>query len=78
MLSSVLIVDDEKHTREGLRQALEEDYDVSVAASADEAFNQLEAQEFDVVLTELWWKPAAKGIWRLTWMPNRWCLSCTA
>jgi DNA-binding NtrC family response regulator len=53
MLSSVLIVDDEKHTREGLRQALEEDYDVSVAASAEEAFNQLESQEFDVVLTDL-------------------------
>ena len=53
MLSSVLIVDDEKHTRDGLRQALEEDYDVSVAASAEEAFNQLDAQEFDVVLTDL-------------------------
>jgi DNA-binding NtrC family response regulator len=53
MLSSVLIVDDEKHTRDGLRQALAEDYDVSVAASAEEAFNQLEAQEFDVVLTDL-------------------------
>jgi len=53
MLSSVLIVDDEKHTRDGLRQALEDDYDVSVAANADEAFNQLESQEFDVVLTDL-------------------------
>jgi DNA-binding NtrC family response regulator len=53
MLSSVLIVDDEKHTRDGLRQALEDDYDVSVAANADEAFNQLESQEFDVILTDL-------------------------
>lgn len=53
MLSSVLIVDDEKHTRDGLRQALEDDYDVSVAANADEAFNQMDAQEFDVVLTDL-------------------------
>ncbi len=53
MLSSVLIVDDEKHTRDGLRQALEDDYDVSVAASAEEAFNQMESQEFDVVLTDL-------------------------
>ncbi|CAM2770710.1 sigma-54-dependent transcriptional regulator [Rariglobus hedericola] len=53
MLSSVLIVDDEKHTRDGLRQALEEEYDVSVAANAEEAFNQLDAQEFDVVLTDL-------------------------
>ncbi len=53
MVSSVLIVDDEKHTREGLQQALQEGYDVSVAASADEAFNLMEAQEFEVVITDL-------------------------
>ena len=53
MLPSVLIVDDEKHTREGLRQALEDNYDVAVAASADEAFNLLAAQEFDVIVTDL-------------------------
>lgn len=53
MVPSVLIVDDEKHTREGLQQALADNYDVTVAASADEAFNLLEAQPFDVVLTDL-------------------------
>jgi len=53
MLPSVLIVDDEKHTREGLRQALEDTYDVAVAANADEAFNLLDTQEFDAVLTDL-------------------------
>jgi two-component system, NtrC family, response regulator AtoC len=53
MVPSVLIVDDEKHTREGLQQALAESYDVSVAASADEAFNLMEAQSFDVILTDL-------------------------
>ena len=53
MVPSVLIVDDEKHTREGLQQALAESYDVTVAASADEAFNLLESQPFDVVLTDL-------------------------
>jgi len=53
MVPSVLIVDDEKHTREGLQQALAETYDVSVAASADEAFNLLDAQPFDIVLTDL-------------------------
>lgn len=53
MVPSVLIVDDEKHTREGLQQALADTYDVSIAASADEAFNLLEAQPFDVVLTDL-------------------------
>jgi len=53
MVPSVLIVDDEKHTREGLQQALAENYDVTVVANADEAFNLLEAQPFDVVLTDL-------------------------
>src|SRR6267154_2079607 len=53
MVPSVLIVDDEKHTREGLQQALAENYDVSIAANADEAFNLMDAQPFDVVLTDL-------------------------
>jgi DNA-binding NtrC family response regulator len=53
MVPSVLIVDDEKHTREGLQQALAESYDVTVVANADEAFNLLDAQAFDVVLTDL-------------------------
>ncbi len=53
MVPSVLIVDDEKHTREGLQQALADSYDVTVAANADEAFNLLDAQPFDVVLTDL-------------------------
>ncbi len=53
MVPSVLIVDDEKHTREGLQQALQDNYDVSVAGSADEGFNLMDAQEFDVILTDL-------------------------
>ena len=43
MVPSVLIVDDEKHTREGLQQALADNYDVSTAASADEAFNLMDS-----------------------------------
>ncbi|HEY0944347.1 MAG TPA: sigma-54 dependent transcriptional regulator [Opitutaceae bacterium] len=53
MVPSVLIVDDEKHTREGLQQALEDNYDVSLAANSDEAFNLMDAQEFDVIVTDL-------------------------
>ncbi len=53
MPTSILIVDDEKHTREGLREFLEDDYDVYLAASADEAFNVLESEPFDIVLTDL-------------------------
>ena len=41
MVPSVLIVDDEKHTREGLQQALSDNYDVTVAANADEACDKV-------------------------------------
>ena len=53
MPASILIVDDERHTREGLMQALEGDYDVYLARSADEAFNLMEEESFDVILTDL-------------------------
>jgi DNA-binding NtrC family response regulator len=53
MPASILIVDDEKHTREGLKEYLEDDYDVYLAASADEAFNLMDGNAFDVVLTDL-------------------------
>lgn len=53
MAATVLIVDDERHTRDGLRLALEETYEVYVAASADEAFNLFEVEQFEVVLTDL-------------------------
>ena len=36
-MQSVLIVDDEKHTRDGLVAALADNYDVLAAAKADEA-----------------------------------------
>lgn len=52
MVPSVLIVDDEKHTREGLCQALVEDYEVTVAANAEEAFNLMETEAFDVIVTD--------------------------
>ncbi|HUG10072.1 MAG TPA: sigma-54 dependent transcriptional regulator [Opitutaceae bacterium] len=53
MIPSVLVVDDEKHTREGLHQALEENYDCAVASNADEAFNLMDEQPFDVIVTDL-------------------------
>ena len=53
MPASILIVDDERNTREGLSAALEGEYDVFLASSADEAFNLMEAQSFEVVLTDL-------------------------
>lgn len=73
MVPSVLIVDDEKHTREGLQQALDENYDVSVAANADEAFNLMDSQAFDVILTDLRMpgKSGLKIIDKALSLPNR-------
>src|SRR5437773_3477842 len=48
----LLIVDDEKPTREGLRAALEERYDVYVAEDGGAAMNLLEQETFDVLLTD--------------------------
>ena len=53
MLATILIVDDEKHTREGLKQALGDQYEVYLAESANEAFNLFDSEDFDVVLTDL-------------------------
>lgn len=53
MSLSLLIVDDEKPTREGLRAALEEKFDVYVAESAESALKLLEKESFDVLLTDL-------------------------
>ena len=52
MKPTLLIVDDEKTTREGLRAALEERYDVYIAEDAKAAMNLLEAENFDVMLTD--------------------------
>jgi DNA-binding NtrC family response regulator len=48
----LLIVDDEKPTREGLRAALEERYDVYVAEDSATAADLLERESFDVLLTD--------------------------
>jgi two-component system, NtrC family, response regulator AtoC len=48
----LLIVDDEKPTREGLRAALEDRYDVYVAEDAASAMQLLEQEHFDVLLTD--------------------------
>ena len=49
---TLLIVDDEKPTREGLRAALEERYDVYLAEDAKAAMDLLEHENFDVMLTD--------------------------
>jgi len=50
----LLVVDDEKNAREGLRQALErEDRVVTTAADGREALNLLRERVFDVILTDV-------------------------
>src|SRR3989442_9035385 len=49
----ILIVDDEKHTRDGLRRLLENDYDVYVAADVAGATDVLDREQVDVLLTDL-------------------------
>ena len=49
---TLLIVDDEKPTRDGLRAALEDRYDVYVAEDATAAMELLEREPFDVLLTD--------------------------
>lgn len=50
---TLLIVEDEKHTREGLRRALEDHFEVYLAPDLAGASNVLSAESIDLVLTDL-------------------------
>src|ERR1700680_612193 len=52
MTPTLLIVDDEKTQREGLRSALQDHYDVYLAEDAKAAMELLEQGHFDVLLTD--------------------------
>jgi two-component system, NtrC family, response regulator AtoC len=51
--TTVLIVDDEKHTRDGLRLSFEDEFDVYVAANIAEALQVLKTETIDVMVTDL-------------------------
>ena len=53
MKKTILIVDDEKNTREGLRGSLEEDYEVYVAPDPAGAQAVMETEAVDLLLTDL-------------------------
>src|SRR5450432_2862874 len=53
MQPTVLIVDDEKHTRDGLRSLLGDNYDTHVAADGASALEVLERDQIDVLITDL-------------------------
>jgi len=73
MAPTVLIVDDERHTREGLQQVLEDEYDIYLAENADQAFNLMESESFNIVLTDLKMpgKSGLKVIDKALALPNR-------
>jgi DNA-binding NtrC family response regulator len=50
---TLLIVDDEKHTRDGLRRLLENEYDVYVASDIAGAMDVIDREQVDVLLTDL-------------------------
>ncbi|HEY1120288.1 MAG TPA: sigma-54 dependent transcriptional regulator [Haloferula sp.] len=50
---TLLIADDEKATRDGLRSALEEEFEVYTASNVTEAMNVLKAEPIDLLLTDL-------------------------
>src|SRR5881296_2592641 len=50
---TILVVDDEKHTRDGLRRLLENEYDVYVAGDVAGAMSVLEREHVDLLLTDL-------------------------
>lgn len=53
MQPTILIVDDEKHTRDGLRSLLGEKYDTYLAADAASALEVLQRDQIDLLLTDL-------------------------
>ena len=53
MKKTVLIIDDEKHTRDGLRSALEDEFEVYVAGDTSGAIAVLDADPIDLVITDL-------------------------
>lgn len=52
-MATLLIVDDEKSTRDGLRMALEDQFDCYLAASIEEAMSILKSEPIDLLLTDL-------------------------
>ena len=51
--ATILIVDDEKNTREGLRRSFEDDFDVYIAADIKGAMDVLKSDNVDLMVTDL-------------------------
>ncbi len=53
MIANILIVDDDKNTREGLERALKNQYKVYIAESAEKALNIMHEKRIDIILSDL-------------------------
>lgn len=53
MQGLILIVDDEKATRDGLAQLFADDFEVYTASQPSEAFNLMASERFDIIITDL-------------------------
>lgn len=77
----ILIVDDERNTRDGLRRALSREYDVYTAESAAAALHLFEENHFDLMLSDVR-MPGEDGIELLKQVrakyPNTACVLLTA
>ena len=51
--ATILIVDDEKNTREGLRRSFEDDFDVYIAADIAGAMDILKNANVELMVTDL-------------------------
>ena len=49
----MLIIDDERNTREGLKRALSKNYEVSIASDGKLGLDLILEKNFDIVLTDL-------------------------
>ena len=53
MLIDLLIVEDDKNTREGLLEALESNYRILTASNEDEALKLMKLKKIDIIITDL-------------------------
>ena len=53
MITNILIVDDDKNTREGLQRALKARYKIYIAESAEKALNIMHEKHIDIILSDL-------------------------
>src|ERR1700678_4476707 len=68
-LPTLLVVEDEKNTRDGLRRYFEGKFDIYLAPDVTTAMNVLETQPVDVLLTDLRLMGGTEGLDMLTRAP---------